>query len=211
MYTARVATPLLFTAPKCLYDDLMSKQSLRAEALRFRNTIDPASEDVEAVVDEFIACLNPQAGQVVALYWPKGREFDTAPLIEELLKRGVICALPVMQQGSRELKFARWDENTPLVIGPHDIRQPQVSDDTVWLEPDIVVTPMLAFDRQGHRLGYGGGYYDATLAALRARKDVKAVGIGYSAQAVLFNLPSEPHDQKMDWIITPHKVQRLSV
>lgn len=188
----------------------MSKQSLRAEALRFRNTIDPASEDVGAAVSEFIECLAPQAGQVVALYWPKGREFDTAPLIEALLARDVVCALPVIQPGTRELKFVRWDGDTPLVKGPFDILQPVMSPENPGIDPDIVVVPMLAFDRQGHRLGYGGGYYDATISALRARKQIQAVGLGYSAQAVLFNLPTEPHDQKMDWIITPHKVQRLS-
>lgn len=209
MYTARVATPLLFMAQECLYDGLMSKQSLRAEALRFRNMIDPASEDLEAVVSEFMECLNPQAGQVVALYWPKGREFDTGPLFEALLKRGVTCALPVIQPGTRELKFAAWSEDAALVPGPYDIMQPPIDENSNWVEPDIVVAPMLAFDRQGHRLGYGGGYYDTTLAQLRARRPVVAVGIGYSAQAVLFNLPSEPHDQKMDWIITPHKVLRL--
>ena len=183
----------------------MSKSSLREEATRFRNSIDPFSEDTEAVVEEFFECLKPQPGQVVALYWPKGKEFDTGPLIEALLKRGITCALPVIQKDSKELKFARWDETIPLVEGSYGVMQP-VGDD--WVEPDIVITPMLAFDRQGHRLGYGGGYYDTTLEALRSRISIQAVGIGYSAQSVLFNLPVDPHDQKMDWIITPNKVQR---
>lgn len=193
------------------YDNIMSKKSLREEAIRFRNTLDPSSEDVEQVVTEFFECLKPQAGQVVALYWPKGKEFDTAPLMEELLKQHIICVLPVIKKGDRELKFARFDETIPLEKGAYDIMQPVITEKTQWFDPDIIVAPMLAFDRQGHRLGYGGGYYDTTVAALRARKAVQAVGIGYSAQAVLFNLPSEPHDQKMDWIITPHKVQRLTL
>ncbi|QQG35462.1 MAG: 5-formyltetrahydrofolate cyclo-ligase [Micavibrio aeruginosavorus] len=187
---------------------MSSKQTLREEAIRFRNSIDPFSEDVDLVVSEFFECLCPQAGQVVALYWPKGKEFDTGPLIEALLRNRVSCALPVMQKDSKELRFVRWDESIPLIAGPFGIMQPEINRDSVWVEPDIVVVPMLAFDRQGHRLGYGGGYYDATLAALRARKPVQAVAIGYSTQAVLFNLPSEPHDQKMDWVITPNRVQR---
>lgn len=189
----------------------MTKASLREEALRFRNTIDPFSEDTEEFIAEFFECLKPQPGQVVALYWPKGKEFDTGPLIDQLLKKNIVCALPVIEKNSRELRFAKWDESIPLVAGKFDVMHPAIDDKTVWLEPDIVVVPMLAFDRHGHRLGYGGGYYDATLAALRARKPVQAVGVGYSAQAVLFNLPSEPHDQRMDWIITPHKVQRLKL
>lgn len=186
----------------------MTKASLREEAIRFRNSIDPFSEDVEQVVTEFFECLKPQPGQIVALYWPKGKEFDTAPLIEALLERGIDCALPVIQKDSRELRFARWDEDVSLIEGPFGVMQPDVNEKTIWVEPDIIVVPMLAFDRQGHRLGYGGGYYDATLVALRHRKPVQAVAVGYSAQAVLFNLPAEPHDQKMDWIITPNKVQR---
>lgn len=186
----------------------MTKASLRDEAIRFRNSIDPFSEDADEFITEFFECLKPQPGQVVALYWPRGREFDSSALIERLLKAGIVCALPVMQKDSKELRFARWDETVPLVAGPFEVMQPEVTDKTVWVDPDIVVVPMLAFDRHGYRLGYGGGYYDVTLAALRARKDIQAVGIGYSAQAVLFNLPVEDHDQKMDWIITPHKVQR---
>ncbi len=186
----------------------MTKATLREEAIRFRNSISPFSENAEQVVTEFFECLNPQPGQVVALYWTKGREFDSGPLLHELLKLGITCALPVIQKNSKELKFARWDESMPLVPGLFDIMQPAVNDKTVWVDPDIVVVPLLAFDRQGHRLGYGGGYYDATLEALRTRKTIQAVGIGYSAQAVLFNLPAEEHDQKMDWIITPNKVQR---
>ncbi|MCM2344892.1 MAG: 5-formyltetrahydrofolate cyclo-ligase [Alphaproteobacteria bacterium] len=187
---------------------MSSKKTLREEALRFRNSIDPFSEDGDLLVTEFFECLNPQPGQVVALYWPHGREYNTGLLIEALLKAGITCALPVIQKDSKELRFACWDESIPLVPGLFEIMQPEISDKTIWVDPDIVVVPMLAFDRQGHRLGYGGGYYDVTLAALRARKSVQAVAIGYSKQAVLFNLPSEDHDQKMDWIITPNKVQR---
>ena len=209
MYTVLVATPLSSSLLPSYYA-AMTKATLREEALRFRNTIDPFSEDTEEFITEFFECLKPQPGQVVALYWAKGREFNAGPLIDQLLGKGIICALPVIQKDSRELRFAKWDESIPLAAGPFDIAQPVVDDKTIWLDPDIVVVPMLAFDRHGHRLGYGGGYYDATLAALRARKAIQAVGIGYSAQAVLFNLPLEPHDQKMDWIITPHKVQRLT-
>ena len=70
--------------------------------------------------------------------------------------------------------------------------------------------PLLAFDRRGHRLGYGEGYYDATLADLRARKKVIAVGLAYAQQAILFNLPAEDHDQPLDWIITPQIAQRYA-
>ena len=187
---------------------MSSKQTLREEAIRFRNSIDPMSEDMDEFVSEFFEGLKPSAGQVVAVYWPRGKEFDTGQLSESLIKAEVICALPVIQKNSRELKFAEWNESVALVKGPFDVMQPEVNDKTQWLEPDIIAVTLRAFDRHGNRLGYGGGYFDATLATLRERKKVRAVGIGYSLQAVLFNLPAEPHDQKMDWIITPGKVQR---
>jgi len=75
-----------------------------------------------------------------------------------------------------------------------------------YITPEILIVPLLAFDRKGNRLGYGGGYYDATLEHLRKDGNVIAAGFAYSQQAVLFNLPSEAHDQKLDWVITPQKI-----
>ncbi len=145
----------------------------------------------------------------VASYWPVNREIDTSILTEELLNKGVKVALPIVQKGSRILKFAQWDMNMPMSIGAYNIPQPEISNHTVWLEPDIFLVPSLAFDRRGYRLGYGGGYYDSTLAQYRKKKDIVAVGIAYAEQACLFNLPTEEHDQKMDWIITEQNVMRV--
>lgn len=181
-----------------------SKETLRLEAIRHRDRIDPGSEDADEAAVLFFENVKPRKGQVVALYWAKGKEFDCGALTERLLKEGFVCCLPVVQKDSRVLKFARWDESVTLVEGPFGVMQPGGDK---WLEPDIVVVPLLAFDRHGYRLGYGGGYYDATLQDLRKRKKVTAVGMGYAQQAVLFNLPREEHDQKMDWIITTQKAQ----
>ena len=74
------------------------------------------------------------------------------------------------------------------------------------VEPDILIVPMLAFDRKGIRLGQGGGYYDATLETLRNKKTIQAIGVAYASQAVLFTLPAEAHDQKMDYILTPQGI-----
>ncbi len=177
-----------------------SKQVLRAEAKRHRARMDPASEDMDAAVSLFLDNIKPAADQVVAAYWPKGREFDTGPILEQLLGREITCALPIVQKDSRILKFACWDESIELKKGTFGIMEP---DSESWIEPDIVIVPMLAFDRRGGRLGYGGGYYDATLKALREKKDIIAVGVAYAQQACLFSLPLEPHDERLDWIITP--------
>lgn len=190
--------------------DTLSKNSIRHEALLHRDRIDPREESAEDAAENFINSIKPQKNQIIALYWPKGREFDTMPLLHDLLKGGWVCALPVMQKDDLRLKFARWVEDAPLAPGPFDIMQPVVNDQTKWADPDIFVVPMLAFDLQGNRLGYGKGYYDATLQHYRAMKDIVAVGYGYSQQAVLFKLPVGPQDEKMDWIVTPQSVKKLN-
>lgn len=189
--------------------DQLSKDSIRHEALLHRDRIDPREESAEDACENFLHSIKPEPGQIVALYWPKGREFDTIPLLHELLTRGLTCALPVIEKGSRVLKFASWKEGDQLIKGPFGIMQPVADEKTVWVDPDIFVIPYLAFDRHGHRLGYGGGYYDATLKYYREKKKILSVGYGYGQQAVLFNLPAESHDEKLDWIITPQKAMRF--
>jgi 5-formyltetrahydrofolate cyclo-ligase len=177
-----------------------SKDTLREQALFHRERIDPFSEDFEHAITLFYESLKPRAGQVVALYWPKGREFDTRGLLEQLLKDGFTCALPVMVKGSKVLEFRTWKEGEPLAVNRFDIYEPT---EGATVRPDILVVPLLAFDRRGHRLGYGGGYYDATIASLRAAAPVLTAGFCYAQQAVLFNLPVDAHDMALDWVITP--------
>lgn len=185
----------------------VSKETLRREARNHRNRIDPCdrAEDPESACALFFEHIKPRRGQVVALYWPSGREFDSGPVMEKLLKEGIDCALPVMTAEERILKFALWDDTEPLTEGPHKIMQPAVNERTRWADPDIVAVPLLAFDRRGYRLGQGGGHYDATLRDLRRKKDILAVGLAYAQQAVLFNLPVGPCDERLDWVITPQK------
>lgn len=177
-----------------------SKDSLREHAIQHRDRIDPFSEDFEHAITLFCENLKPARGQVVGLYWPRGREFDTRGLLEQLLKDGIPCALPVMVKGSKVLEFRLWAEGDPLIENRYGIMEPAGG---AVVQPDILVVPLLAFDRRGHRLGYGGGYYDATIAALRTEKPVIAAGFCYAKQAVLFNLPVEAHDVTLDWVITP--------
>ena len=181
------------------------KETLRHEAIRHRDRIDPGSENFDSAITLFFDNIHPVKDQIVGLYWAKGREFNPDGILERLLREGYECALPVVRQGSKELGFALWKDGDPLAEGPFGILQPAADAAAKWVDPDIVVVPLLAFDRRGYRLGYGSGYYDVTLAALRAKKKIIAVGLGYGQQAVLFNLPSEPHDEKLDWVITPQK------
>lgn len=185
----------------------VSKATLREQAILHRDRIDPFSEDFEQAISLFCEKLKPQPGQVVGLYWPRGREFDTRGLMEQLLRDGLTCALPVMVPGTKVLTFRTWAEGEELAVNKYGIAEPAGG---ATVTPDILVVPLLAFDRRGHRLGYGGGYYDATIAALRTEKAVVTAGFCYAQQAVLFNLPAEAHDVALDWVITPVKAHNFT-
>ncbi len=181
---------------------LSPKDILRREARERRGRIRPAAGEGEAVAKSFIEILKPQPGQGIALYRAKGDEFDPSPLLKALRDMGCRCALPVMIPSSRVLRFALWHPGDPLEPAPFGIDQPPVTPDTVWIDPAIVAVPLLAFDSGGNRLGYGGGYYDCTLHALRGRHPVLAVGLAHPGQEFPAPLPVESHDIKLDWIIT---------
>ncbi len=178
------------------------KQMLREEAVRTRGLLSLSNDELSQFSRLFFENIPLAQDTVVAGYWPKDREFDVRPLLEEVLAQGVCVVLPVVEKGSKVLRFARWHQDIDLVVGAYGINHPVMNEDTEFLEPDVVIVPMLAFDRRGGRLGFGGGYYDATLADFRLRKKILAVGVAYAEQACLFNLPSEKHDVRMDWVIT---------
>lgn len=183
--------------------DTLSKNDLREQAQIHRTQLPPDITAAEEAARLFADTVSVAKGQVVAGYWPIGKEFDVRYILDDLLKQGVACALPVASGETRVMRFAHWDAATPMKKGGFGTMEP---DGTEFADPDILLVPFLAFDRRGYRLGRGGGHYDATLADLRARKHILAVGVGYAEQAVLFNLPVEDHDQKLDLIITPRGV-----
>jgi len=157
-----------------------------------------------AVYDSFfrhVSLLNGKA--VVGGYWPVKGEVDTLHILDELRRRGHICGLPHMTGEGAPLLFRQWDTGEELIAGKFGIPEPPA--DSAALVPDILLVPLLAFDEKRHRLGYGGGFYDRTLARLKPQKKTLAVGLAYEMQ--LYNiLPHEPNDVRMDIIITDRKV-----
>jgi 5-formyltetrahydrofolate cyclo-ligase len=127
-------------------------------------------------------------------------ELHVWPLLRRLHGAGVPLALPVVQAKGQPLVFRAWAPGDPMDKGVWDIPEPK-SDKPV-LEPDILLVPLLAFDRRGGRLGYGGGFYDRTLAGLRARKRITAVGLAYDEQEV-DAVPHLDYDERLDWVLTP--------
>ena len=136
---------------------------------------------------------------VVAGFWPMAEELDIRPLMIELINQGCQLALPVVVAKKQPLVFRAWRPGDPLEAGAFGTLQPTARRAVV--EPEVLIVPLLAVDEEGWRLGYGGGFYDRTLEALRARKRVIAVGVAFNEQIVP-EVPHDPNDQRLDWLLT---------
>ena len=194
----------------------IEKAALRAKMLERRSglSIDErraAAAAIAARADELLA--STKAGTVgaaprISTYGAIGSEFDPSALEAELVKRGCLLCLPVMVGKGQPLVFRCYAHGDHLVDRMWGIREPQPN--AAIVTPAILLVPLLAFDEQGWRLGYGGGFYDRTLRELRASSQhVVAVGIGYDEQHVP-EVPHADYDQPLDWILTPSGLRRTS-
>jgi 5-formyltetrahydrofolate cyclo-ligase len=144
--------------------------------------------------------VKAEAGMhIVSAFHPFRSEVDTRPLLVRLAGEGWTTCLPVVLGEGLPLEFRRWLPGEALVKGAMDIERPPET--APVLEPDVLLVPMLAFDASGYRLGYGGGFYDRTLAKLRAKKKVIAIGVAYAAQQAA-HVPHAAHDQPLDFVMT---------
>jgi 5-formyltetrahydrofolate cyclo-ligase len=181
-----------------LFDD---KRTLRSAMLAWRGVL--AEDERRAAAAGLLATLRREVPfetpAVVSGFWPIKDEIDIRPLMIELFNMGCQLALPVVQGRGKPLLFRAWRPGDPLEAGVFGTLQPPARRET--LEPDALIVPLLACDEEGWRLGYGGGFYDRTLAGLRARRRVMAVGVGFNAQ-LLPVVPHGPDDQRLDWLLT---------
>lgn len=186
------------------------REEARARRIATQAALGPMA--AERVRDHFIAALpamglDPRGRPSAASgFWSMGDELDVKPLLAALHERGYALGLPVVVARGRPLVFRRWRPGTVLEPAAFGLLQPGA--DQPEITPDLVITPLLAFDRRGHRLGYGAGYYDMTLADLRRRGRVVAAGVGFAAQAV-DELPVTERDQPLDWMVTEEKAWRF--
>jgi 5-formyltetrahydrofolate cyclo-ligase len=143
----------------------------------------------------------PKSGDIVAAYWPFRTEIDARPLMQRLGRAGARIALPVTPPTGviGPVRFHLWSPSDILSPSAFGVREPHHSAETV--DPDLLLIPLLAFDRHGGRLGYGAGHYDRTLAYLRALKPVYAIGLAFAAQEIE-RVPTHVHDQPLDAILT---------
>jgi 5-formyltetrahydrofolate cyclo-ligase len=138
-------------------------------------------------------------GTIVSGFSPVKSEISPLPLMRRLADAGGALALPVIAGRGQPLTMRAWSFGAPLVPGVWGIREPAADAPEVF--PDILIVPLLAFDRRGYRLGYGGGYYDRTIARLRAAKPITAIGIAFAAQQIDV-VPTTPRDERLDLVLT---------
>lgn len=151
--------------------------------------------------------LQPGAGAEVSGFSSIRDEMSLSPLLAKLHGESFGLALPAMQGKGKPLVFRRWVPGDEMAGAVWGIAEPKPTSPAV--EPDIVLVPLLAFDARGFRLGYGGGFYDRSLARLRTIKPIIAVGIGYDEQQV-DAVPHADYDERLDWVLTPSGPIRCS-
>jgi 5-formyltetrahydrofolate cyclo-ligase len=177
------------------------KAQARKDATQLRRGAhDAAKDEAPLLLASHPFPVSPKTGaSVVSAFFPYQSEIDTRPLLGKLAGEGWTTCLPIVIAQGEPLVFRRWMPGEPTVPGIWNIPRP--SDDAEQMEPDVLMVPMLAFDRKGYRLGYGGGFYDRTLEMLRRKKKTVAIGVAYAAQE-MSSVPHGAHDQTMNFIMT---------
>lgn len=181
---------------------LARKASLRRIARERRLALAPAwhAEASRAAAWQALRALPWRERRRVALFWPHAGEVDTRPLLHALFWLGALPLLPRMQGRGQPLVFAAWTPDTALAGGPFGVMEPPA--DQPAAVPDIILVPLLAFDREGRRLGYGAGFYDRTLAALAAENhQALRAGFAFASQEVDM-VPTDAHDAPLDLVVT---------
>jgi 5-formyltetrahydrofolate cyclo-ligase len=180
------------------------KSIIRKDALLRRDAL-PAAERARAAeaiaVRAFPLAIDP--GRIVSGFSPLKTEINPIPLMRRLADAGAELALPVVAGKGKPLVMRAWRFGEALDSGVWGIREPKASAPEV--APDILLVPLLAFDREGHRIGYGAGYYDMTIGKLRAMKPVVAIGIAFAAQEIA-SVPVTPRDARLDLVLTEREI-----
>jgi 5-formyltetrahydrofolate cyclo-ligase len=181
-----------------------TKQQLRAAALAARDAL---GADLRMQAAQAIAARGLpfplEAGSVVSGYAPIRNELDPTPLMLALAARGVRLALPVVLARGHSLSFRAWSPDDKMVLGPLGIAEPSPA--AAELVPDVMLVPLAAFDRSGHRIGYGGGYYDYTFSHLRKTRHVTGIGLAFAVQEIPV-VPALAHDAALHYVLTEQEM-----
>jgi 5-formyltetrahydrofolate cyclo-ligase len=176
------------------------KSALRAAALALRDALPPQERQqaAEAIAARALP-VEVKLSAIVAAFMPMKTEINPLPLLRKYADAGAQLALPCVAGRGHPLIMRAWKFGDPFKAGQWGIREPMPEAPEV--APDILIVPLACFDRAGHRVGYGAGYYDMTIAALRAKKKITAIGIAFAAQEIA-KVPATEHDERLDLVLT---------
>ncbi len=182
---------------------MIEKKKLREKFLKIRDSIQN-KEEKEKKICNFLSSLNFEKKTVLSGYYPVRGEVNILPFLKLLLKKKNTICLPCIEKIESSLVFKKWDLDTEMKIGKFNINEPN---NNLFKEPSRILVPLLAFDKNNYRLGYGGGFYDRTIAHLEKKKKITTIGIGFYDQKI-DNLPKMRFDKKLDLIVTENGVQK---
>ena len=183
-----------------LVNPAQSKSHIRRQMLQMRRAKSAQfQESIQAALQQHLLPLLPPPNLALSGYFAFEDEVNPIPMMHRLHALGYTMCLPVVVAPKTPLLFRQWTPDAPLLEGVYNIPEPLPSAPEVI--PDVVLTPLLAFDRRGHRIGFGGGFYDRTLAHLRQHKKILSIGLAFSFQEIPL-VPIEPTDEPLDWILT---------
>jgi len=176
------------------------RAALRRKSIAARRAL-PVEDHARAsasILDHLARLLLPRPAGIIAYCWPIRAEVDCRPLVQQLMVKGWRAAMPVVVAPAAPMEFRVWSPQAPMTTDPHGIPIPDTS---LSQTPDVLLLPLVAFDAAGYRLGYGGGYFDRTIASLASATPPLTIGVGFAASAVTTIHPG-PHDIPPDWIVT---------
>ena len=176
----------------------MLKSKLRKKVLKIRKIAYLSKAKIDS---KKIFKLIRQSGykiKSVGGYFPVNSEIDDLEILKKLSKKNYKICLPVIRKNFH-MDFYQWSFDEPLSINKYGIPEPKLK---TLVNPDLILVPIVAFDKNLNRLGYGGGFYDRTIDSLRSKKDISVLGLAFECQRTTSMIPVEPTDQKMDWVLT---------
>lgn len=186
-----------------------NKDSLRQLAFSARLQMSLAEKEraSAAMTENFLKNVHLPKDAIVSAFWPVRGEIDVRDLIRRLAREGYQCALPRVIENMSLLDFRRWDEETPMLTSLYGVEEPDPAVAELVI-PDIYIMPLLAADKEGHRLGYGAGYYDRTFDHFRPIKPVFLIGVAFQDQ-IYDHVPFEAHDWPLDMLVTDQNVYKF--
>ena len=178
---------------------ILRKLAFKNDQSTFQNGVSKASLGLKENFCKVFSLLGIKSNSIVSSYVPIRSEINAIAIVDWLREINCTICLPVIERENYPLKFFLWEARAKLVISKFGIPVPS---DRKLVDPNILLCPLVSFDKGGNRLGYGGGYYDRTIQKLRGQRKIHAFGLAFSEQQSKNSLPSDDFDQKLDAVIT---------